>query len=245
MIKLIDLNMEYGERVIMRDVNLTIKKGETLAVVGPSGTGKSTLLKLLIGLARPTSGQVWVDGKEISRLKEKELDEARLGMGMVFQYSALFDSMSVGENVAFGLRQHTDMKEDEIRRIVEERLAGVGLAGLADAMPNELSGGMKKRVGLARALAFKPNIILYDEPSSGLDPIMSRKIDELILETQKNFGVTSVVVTHDMESAYRIADRIAVLYEGRFVQIGTPDEIRRSDHPYVQEFVRAASYRKE
>ncbi|MBQ5745786.1 MAG: ABC transporter ATP-binding protein [Selenomonadales bacterium] len=245
MIKLIDLNMEYGERIIMRDVNLTIKKGETLAVVGPSGTGKSTLLKLLIGLARPTSGQVWVDGKEISRLKEKELDEARLGMGMVFQYSALFDSMSVGENVAFGLRQHTDMKEDEIRRIVEERLAGVGLAGLADAMPNELSGGMKKRVGLARALAFKPNIILYDEPSSGLDPIMSRKIDELILETQKNFGVTSVVVTHDMESAYRIADRIAVLYEGRFVQIGTPDEIRRSDHPYVQEFVRAASYRKE
>ena len=245
MIKLIDLNMEYGERVIMRDVNLTIKKGETLAVVGPSGTGKSTLLKLLIGLARPTSGQVWVDGKEISRLKEKELDEARLGMGMVFQYSALFDSMSVGENVAFGLRQHTDMKEDEIRRVVEERLAGVGLVGLADAMPNELSGGMKKRVGLARALAFKPNIILYDEPSSGLDPIMSRKIDELILETQKNFGVTSVVVTHDMESAYRIADRIAVLYEGRFVQIGTPDEIRRSDHPYVQEFVRAASYRKE
>lgn len=245
MIKLIDLNMEYGERIILRDVNLTIKKGETLAVVGPSGTGKSTLLKLLIGLARPTSGQVWVDGKEISRLKDKELDEARLGMGMVFQYSALFDSMSVGENVAFGLRQHTDMKEDDLRRVVEERLAGVGLAGLADAMPNELSGGMKKRVGLARALAFKPNIILYDEPSSGLDPIMSRKIDELILETQKNFGVTSVVVTHDMESAYRIADRIAVLYEGRFVQIGTPDEIRKSDHPYVQEFVRAASYRKE
>lgn len=237
--------MEYGERIILRNVNLTIKKGETLAVVGPSGTGKSTLLKLLIGLARPTSGQVWVDGKEISRLKDKELDEARLGMGMVFQYSALFDSMSVGENVAFGLRQHTDMKEDDLRRVVEERLAGVGLAGLADAMPNELSGGMKKRVGLARALAFKPNIILYDEPSSGLDPIMSRKIDELILETQKNFGVTSVVVTHDMESAYRIADRIAVLYEGRFVQIGTPDEIRKSDHPYVQEFVRAASYRKE
>ena len=245
MIKLIDLNMKYGEHVILHDVNLTIKKGETLAVVGPSGTGKSTLLKLLIGLARPTGGQVWVDGKEISRMKDKELDEARLGMGMVFQYSALFDSMSVGENVAFGLRQHTDMGEDDIRRIVEERLAGVGLAGLADAMPNELSGGMKKRVGLARALAFKPNIILYDEPSSGLDPIMARKIDELILETQKEFGVTSVVVTHDMESAYRIADRIAVLYEGRFVQIGTPDEIRESDHPYVRRFVRAASYRKE
>ena len=237
--------MKYGERVILGDVDLTIKKGETMVVIGPSGSGKSTLLKLLIGLARPTSGQVWVDGKELSRMKDKELDEARLGMGMVFQYSALFDSMSVGENVAFGLRQHTDMGEDDIRHIVEERLAGVGLAGLADAMPNELSGGMKKRVGLARALAFKPNIILYDEPSSGLDPIMSRKIDELILETQAKFGVTSVVVTHDMESAYRIADRIAVLYEGRFVQIGTPDEIRESDHPYVQEFVRAASYRKE
>lgn len=245
MIKLIDLNMTYGDRFVLRDVNMTIERGETLAVVGPSGTGKSTLLRLLIGLDRPTSGQVWVNGKELSGMREKELDEVRLGMGMVFQYSALFDSMSVGENVAFGLRQHTDMGEDEIRRIVDERLEGVGLAGLADAMPNELSGGMKKRVGLARALAFKPNIILYDEPSSGLDPIMSRKIDELILETQAKFGVTSVVVTHDMESAYRIADRIAVLYEGRFVQVGTPDEIRASDHPYVRQFVRAASYGKE
>ena len=174
-------------------------------------------------------------------MNEKELDEVRLDMGMVFQYSALFDSMTVGDNVAFGLRQHTKLTEDEIRRIVEERLDGVGQAGFADAMPNELSGGMKKRVGLARALAFKPNIILYDEPLSGLDPIMSRKIDELILETQAQFGVTSVVVTHDMESAYRIADKIAVLYEGRFVQIGTADEIRSSTHPYVQEFVRAAS----
>ena len=188
--------MTYGDRFVLRDVNMTIERGETLAVVGPSGTGKSTLLRLLIGLDRPTSGQVWVNGKELSGMREKELDEVRLGMGMVFQYSALFDSMSVGENVAFGLRQHTDMEEDEIRRIVDERLEGVGLAGLADAMPNELSGGMKKRVGLARALAFKPNIILYDEPSSGLDPIMSRKIDALILETQAKFGVTSVVVTH-------------------------------------------------
>ena len=245
MIKISHLQKKYPNATPLKDVNVEIHKGDVISIIGPSGTGKSTLLKLLIGLAKPTSGQVWVDGKEISRLKDKELDEARLGMGMVFQYSALFDSMSVGENVAFGLRQHTDMKEDDLRRIVEERLAGVGLAGFADAMPNELSGGMKKRVGLARALAFKPNIILYDEPSSGLDPIMSRKIDELILETQKNFGVTSVVVTHDMESAYRIADRIAVLYEGRFVQIGTPDEIRKSDHPYVRQFVRAASYREE
>lgn len=241
MIKLIDLQMEFGGRAVLRDVNMTIAKGETMVVVGPSGSGKSTLLRLLIGLDRPTDGQVWINGQEVSRMSEKELDEVRLDMGMVFQYSALFDSMTVGDNVAFGLRQHTKLTEDEIRRIVEERLDGVGLAGFADAMPNELSGGMKKRVGLARALAFKPNIILYDEPSSGLDPIMSRKIDELILETQAQFGVTSVVVTHDMESAYRIADKIAVLYEGRFVQIGTADEIRSSTHPYVQEFVRAAS----
>lgn len=241
MIKLIDLQMEFGGRVVLRDVNMTIAKGETMVVVGPSGSGKSTLLRLLIGLDRPTGGQVWINGQEVSRMNEKELDEVRLDMGMVFQYSALFDSMTVGDNVAFGLRQHTKLTEDEIRRIVEERLDGVGLAGFADAMPNELSGGMKKRVGLARALAFKPNIILYDEPLSGLDPIMSRKIDELILETQAQFGVTSVVVTHDMESAYRIADKIAVLYEGRFVQIGTADEIRSSTHPYVQEFVRAAS----
>lgn len=245
MITLTDLNMSYGDRDILRDVNMTIAKGETLVVIGPSGSGKSTLLRILIGLARPTSGQVRIDGREIGQLSEKELDEVRLNMGMVFQYSALFDSMSVGENVAFGLRQHTDLAEEEIRRTVEELLEVVGLAGYADAMPSELSGGMKKRVGLARALAFKPSIILYDEPSSGLDPIMSRKIDELITEMQKKFGVTSVVVTHDMESAYRVADRIAVLYEGRFVQVASPDEIRTSTHPYVAEFVRAASSRKE
>ena len=237
--------MSFGDRVILRDVNMTIAKGETLVVIGPSGTGKSTLLRLLIGLERPTGGQVLINDKDIGRMSEKELDEIRFDMGMVFQYSALFDSMTVGDNVAFGLRQHTKMTEAEIRRTVEELLDVVGLAGYADAMPSELSGGMKKRVGLARALAFKPSIILYDEPSSGLDPIMSRKIDELIAAMQARFGVTSIVVTHDMESAYRVADRIAVLYEGRFVEIASPEEIRTSTHPFVAEFVRAAGSRKE
>lgn len=245
MIKLVDLTMRFGDRIVLDNINMEIKKGETMVIIGPSGTGKSTLLHLLTGLNRPTSGQIWVADREISALTESELNEVRLNIGMVFQYSALFDSMSVGENVAFGLRQHTKLSEEEIGRIVEERLDGVGLGGMADAMPNELSGGMKKRVGLARALAFKPNIILYDEPTSGLDPIMSRKIDDLITHTQARYGVTSVVVTHDMESAYRIADRIAVLYEGTFAAIGTPEEIRTSPHPYVQEFVQAASYRKE
>lgn len=245
MIQLIDLTMRFGNRVVLDNINMEIEEGETMVIVGPSGTGKSTLLRLLIGLSRPTSGQVWVAGREIGSLDEKSLDEVRLNMGMVFQYSALFDSMSVGDNVAFGLRQHTELTEEEIVRIVDERLEGVGLRNMAEAMPNELSGGMKKRVGLARALAFKPNIILYDEPTSGLDPIMSRKIDDLIIETQQRYGVTSVVVTHDMESAYRIADRIAVLYEGTFVFIGTPEELRTAKHPYVQEFVQAASHHKE
>lgn len=245
MIKLVDLTMQFGKRTVLQHINMEIQQGETMVIIGPSGAGKSTILKLLTGLTRPSGGQVWIDGKEISLLPETELDEVRLNIGMVFQYSALFDSMSVGDNVAFGLRQHTTLSAAEIDEIVAERLAGVGLSGMENALPNELSGGMKKRVGLARALAFKPSIILYDEPTSGLDPIMSRKIDNLIIETQKRYGVTSVVVTHDMESAYRIADRIAVLYEGEFAAIGTPEEIRTSKHPYVQEFVQAASYRKE
>lgn len=245
MIQLTDLTMRFADRIVLDNINIEIKQGETMVVIGPSGTGKSTLLRLLTGLMRPTSGQVRIAGREITSLTERQLNEVRLNIGMVFQYSALFDSMSVGDNVAFGLRQHTKLTEDEIACVVEERLDGVGLGKMENMMPADLSGGMKKRVGLARALAFRPNIVLYDEPTSGLDPIMSRKIDDLIVETQKRYGVTSVVVTHDMESAYRIADRIAVLYEGKFVFVGTPDAIRAATHPYVQEFVRAASYRKE
>lgn len=201
-------------------------------------------MKLLIGLLRPEQGQIFIDGKEISKLKEEELDKVRLNMGMVFQYSALFDSMSVGDNVGFGLQEHSKLFAKEIKEIVEEKLNLVGLSGFANYMPNELSGGMKKRVSLARAIAFEPKILLYDEPSSGLDPVTSAKIDELIVQMQKLLGVTSIVVTHDMKSAFYIADRIAMLYQGEMIAIGTPDEIRNSTDSRVLEFINVSQIRK-
>ena len=213
MIKLINVNKSFKERAILRNINLTIDAGETLAIIGGSGSGKSTLLRLMVGLIMPTSGEIWIDDQEISHMEEEALDKVRLKMGMVFQYSALFDSMTVGENVAFGLREHTKYPEDKIQRIVAEKLALVGLPDAASLMPGELSGGMKKRVGLARAIAFEPSIIFYDEPDSGLDPVMTEKIDELILAMQRHLKVTSVVVTHDMESACLVGDRIAMIYE--------------------------------
>lgn len=223
----------------MQHINLEIRDGETLAIIGGSGSGKSTLLRLMIGLIRPSSGEIWIQGRETSHLPEKEMDEVRLKMGMVFQYSALFDSMTVGDNVAFGLREHTDFPEDKIRSIVAEKLRLVGLPGIEDSMPNELSGGMKKRVSLARAIAFEPEIIFYDEPSSGLDPIMTAKIDELIVEMQRTLKVTSVVVTHDMASACHIADRIAMIYEGELIAIDTVRNFVKLPDPRVQAFMRS------
>ena len=228
MIKVVNIYKSFKDRLILNNINFEVNKGETLVIIGGSGSGKSTLLKLLIGLLRPEQGQIFIDGKEISKLKEEELDKVRLNMGMVFQYSALFDSMSVGDNVGFGLQEHSKLSAKEIKEIVEEKLNLVGLSGFANYMPNELSGGMKKRVSLARAIAFEPKILLYDEPSSGLDPVTSAKIDELIVQMQKLLGVTSIVVTHDMKSAFYIADRIAMLYQGEMIAIGTPDEIRNS-----------------
>ena len=236
MIKLIDVHMQFKGRVILNHINLTVEAGETLAVIGASGSGKSTLLRLMIGLLQPDQGEIWIKDKEIARLSEKQLDKVRLNMGMVFQYSALFDSMSVGENVAFGLREHTTFPEEEIQEIVKQKLEMVGLAGFENFLPNELSGGMKKRVSLARALAFEPEIILYDEPSSGLDPVMAGKIDELIIRTKERMAVTSVVVTHDMRSAFYIADRIAMLYEGELIAIDTVKNIKASADPRLQEF---------
>ena len=236
MIKLIDVTKSFGDREALHPLTLTINDGETLAIIGGSGSGKSTLLRLLIGLIRPTSGEIWIGDTEISQISEAELDRVRLHMGMVFQYSALFDSMTVGDNVAFGLREHTRKPEDEIKEIVREKLHLVGLDDVEDMMPNELSGGMKKRVSLARAIAFEPEIILYDEPSSGLDPIMSEKIDELIIHTQKALGVTSVVVTHDMASACRIADRIAMIYEGELIAVDTVEKFKQLKDPRVQAF---------
>ena len=192
----------------------------------------------MIGLIQPTSGQIWIGDDEISRLGEKEMMRVRLRMGMVFQYSALFDSMTVGDNVAFGLVEHTDFSKEKIQAIVREKLHQVGLDGVENRMPNELSGGMKKRVSLARAIAFGPEIIFYDEPSSGLDPVTTTKIDDLIIETQKALNVTSIVVTHDMVSACRIADRIAMVYNGELIAVDTPDNFKKLDDPRVKAFFR-------
>ncbi|SMC38525.1 ABC transporter ATP-binding protein [Sporomusa malonica] len=241
MIKLVNVNMNFRGKQTLRDINLTVKQGEIMVIIGPSGSGKSTLLRLIIGLLKPTSGEVWVSDREITRMTEDELNKVRLEMGMVFQYSALFDSMSVGENVAFGLRQHTDMPEEEILRTVRRKLRMVGLRGQENAMPNELSGGMKKRVSLARAIAINPHLVLYDEPTAGLDPIMSNTIDRLIVSTRRMIDATSVVVTHDMSSAFRIADRIAMIYDGSIIEIGTPDTIKQSENPIVAKFIRGAS----
>ncbi|MEG6585094.1 ABC transporter ATP-binding protein [Dendrosporobacter sp. 1207_IL3150] len=237
MIKLSNINMNYKGKQILEDINLEIKTGEIMVIIGPSGSGKSTLLRLIVGLLKPTSGEIYIDGQEITQLSETELNQIRLRMGMVFQYSALFDSMTVGDNVAFGLRQHTKMTEDEIAKVVSRKLRMVGLFGKEDTMPNELSGGMKKRVSLARAIAVNPEIVLYDEPTAGLDPIMSGKIDRLITSTRRIMGVTSVVVTHHMSSAFNIADRIAMIYGGKIIELGTVEEFKQSKNPIVQQFI--------
>ena len=237
MIELKQVHKTFGKKEVLRNLSFRVEDGETLALIGGSGSGKSTLLRLMIGLDRPTSGEIWIDGREITALGEEEMDEVRLSMGMVFQYSALFDSMTVGDNVAFGLREHTDFSEDKIRDVVREKLSLVGLPDSEDMMPGELSGGMKKRVSLARALAFGPSTIFYDEPDSGLDPVMTRKIDDLIVATQKKLKVTSVVVTHDMESACLVADRIAMLYDGEIIAMEKTEEFRRLKDPRVREFL--------
>ena len=245
MIRLNNVKKCFGDKEALKGISLTIEKGETIAIIGGSGSGKSTLLRLMIGLDRPTSGEIYLGGDNITAMSENALDRVRLRMGMVFQYSALFDSMSVGENVAFGLREHTTKSEDEIQRIVAEKLVLVGLPDAAAMMPQELSGGMKKRVGLARAIATDPEIIFYDEPSSGLDPIMTAKIDELIIDMQRKLDVTSIVVTHDMASASRIADRIAMIYEGQLIAVDTAERFQDIKDERVQAFFRTLHHRRE
>ena len=238
MIKIKNVSKYFGAKAALKNINLEIGDGETLAIIGGSGSGKSTLLRLMIGLIKPSEGEIWIGDDEISKMTEKEITRVRLKMGMVFQYSALFDSMTVGDNVAFGLVEHTDLGKDEIHKIVIEKLKQVGLEGVENLMPNELSGGMKKRVSLARAIAFGPEIIFYDEPSSGLDPITTNRIDELIIETQKALNVTSIVVTHDMVSACKIADRIAMVYNGDLIAVDTVEKFKKIDDPRVKEFFR-------
>lgn len=245
MISLRQLTMTFGSKVVLDELDLDVYKGETLAVIGPSGSGKSTVIKVLTGLLAPTSGSVQIEGQETSGFDDDAWDELRCHMGVVFQYSALFDFLSVGENVAFGLRRHFKLPEEEIQGRVAALLEMVGMPGTQSMMPAELSGGMKKRVGLARALAMQPQVVFYDEPTSGLDPVMTMTISRLIRKTQQTLGVTSVLVTHDMESAYFAADRIAMLYKGKIVQVGTPDEIKRSRNPIVHAFVNGLELKEE
>lgn len=236
-ISLRQLNITFGTHTVLDNIDLDVYKGETLAVLGPSGTGKSTVLRSMIGLLEPNRGQIFIQGEDVSGLDEDGWNRLRMKMGMVFQYSALFDFLTVGENVAFGLRQHTDKSDEEIQGIVTQMLDLVGLPGTQDLYPAELSGGMKKRVGLARAIAVNPEIVLYDEPTAGLDPIMSRNISRLIKKTQEQLHVTSVLVTHDMQSAFYAADRVAMLYEGHIVAIGTAEEMKNSTNPIVKAFI--------
>lgn len=245
MISLRQLTMAFGSKVVLDELDLDVYKGETLAVIGPSGSGKSTVIKVLTGLLAPTSGSVQIEDQETSGFDDDAWDELRCHMGVVFQYSALFDFLSVGENVAFGLRRHFKLPEEEIQRRVAALLEMVGMPATQSMMPAELSGGMKKRVGLARALAMQPQVVFYDEPTSGLDPVMTMTISRLIRKTQQTLGVTSVLVTHDMESAYFAADRIAMLYKGKIVQVGTPDEIKRSRNPIVHAFVNGLELKEE
>lgn len=244
-ISLRQLNITFGTHTVLDNIDLDVYKGETLAVLGPSGTGKSTVLRSMIGLLEPDGGQIFIQGEDVSGLDEDGWNRLRMKMGMVFQYSALFDFLTVGENVAFGLRQHTDKSNEEIQGIVTQMLDLVGLPGTQDLYPAELSGGMKKRVGLARAIAVNPEIVLYDEPTAGLDPIMSRNISRLIKKTQEQLHVTSVLVTHDMQSAFYAADRVAMLYEGHIVGIGTAEEMKNSTNPIVKAFIEGREIKEQ
>jgi len=236
-IEIKELVKRFGDRTVLDGVNVVIPEGKITVIMGGSGCGKSTLLRHLIGLHQPTSGEVWVDGRDIAGLDEKGMNEVRKKFGMLFQGSALFNSMTVGENVAVPLKEHTDLSPEIIKIIVRVKLELVGLTGFEDFMPHEISGGMKKRVALARAIALDPKIVFYDEPGAGLDPITASMIDRLILDLSKKLSITSVVVTHEMKSAFRIADQIIILQKGKVLQVGNAEEIKNSRNAYVQQFI--------
>ncbi|MEW6413399.1 MAG: ABC transporter ATP-binding protein [Candidatus Zixiibacteriota bacterium] len=237
LIKIEDLHKSFDTQKVLDGVSLEIKRGESIVVIGQSGCGKSVLLKHLIRLMEPDSGQVFFDGEDISKLTFEQLTSLRRRFGMLFQSAALFDSMTVAENVGLGLKEAREHSADEIRRIVNEKLEMVGLQEAGDKDPSELSGGMRKRVGLARAIANSPEVLLYDEPTTGLDPITSDMINELIVHLRERLKVTSVAVTHDMKSAFQIADRIVMLYKGRIEFDGTPEEIKTTDNAVVRQFI--------
>ncbi len=241
MIDAINLYKSFGDKQVLNGLNLTIDTGVTQVIIGCSGCGKSVFLKNIIGLLKPESGQVIIDGRDITKLTGKALSALRMTFGMLFQGSALFDSLSVAENVGFNLIEHTDLDSQTVAKRVKEALSLVGLYEIEDLMPAELSGGMRKRVALARAIAMRPKIILYDEPTTGVDPIMADAVNELIMSMHDKLEITSIVVTHDMVSAYKVGSRIAMLYEGKIVQEGTPDEIKNTSNPIVKQFITGAS----
>lgn len=227
----------FNSHRVLKNFNLTVKRGSTVVVIGRSGCGKSVMLKHIVRLMRPDSGKVFIDGQDIWELGEQDIFTLRKRMNMVFQGGALFDSLTVGENVGFELIEHNSISESELFDRVEEALSLVGLAGISNLTPSELSGGMKKRVALARAICTNPEILLYDEPTTGVDPITADSINELIVSLHDKLKVTSIAVTHDMKSAYKIADRIAMLYQGQIIAEGTPSEIQNTGHPIVHQFI--------
>src|SRR4051794_27672633 len=244
-IELRNLYKSFGRQRVLRGVSLEIEKGEGLVILGASGSGKSVMLKHIVGLLKPDEGEVWFDGRRIDNLRERELMEVRQRFGFLFQMGALFDSLTVADNVAFPLVEHSRKSSDEIAKIAQHKLAMVGLPEVGKKMPMELSGGQRKRVALARAIALDPDVILYDEPTTGLDPIRSDVINELIIKLQRELKVTSIVVTHDMNSAFKVADRIVMLHEGGIIFDGTPDEIQQDQNPIVRQFVLGEASEKE
>ena len=236
-ISVVNLRVSYGTREILHGISFDVRKGETLVILGGSGSGKSTLLRTLVGLQKPTAGEVWINGVETSRISEREMDALRLKMGMSFQAGALFGSMTVGENVALPLREHTKLEEATIEIMVRIKLGQVGLAKFQDYMPSQLSGGMKKRAAVARALAMDPEILFFDEPSAGLDPIVAAGLDQLILNLKKAYSITIVVVTHELASAFLIADRMVLVDRGHVLALGTGEELQASTHPRVRQFL--------
>jgi phospholipid/cholesterol/gamma-HCH transport system ATP-binding protein len=236
-IRLIDVYKSFGPKRVLEGFTLDVVEGETMVIIGYSGTGKSVAIKHIVGLLEPDSGQVIVDDFEVPKLSRRELYQLRARIGYVFQFAALFDSFTIGENVAMGLRKQQELTESEIQARVREALELVDLPNVENRFPAELSGGMRKRVGIARAIALRPKYILYDEPTTGLDPVTSAVIDQLMVRMRDRLGVTSIVITHDMRSAYTVGTRIAMLYQGRVRQVGTVDEIRNSSDPIVRQFV--------
>lgn len=237
MIEFVGVEKSFGSQKVLDGLNLKVARGQTTVIIGRSGTGKSVLLKHVMGLLRPDAGKVFVDGTDLETLKGKRLLELRRRFGMCFQNAALFDSLTVGENVAFPLIEHTDLPRARIREVVVEKLRLVGLTGVEDKMPSQLSGGMRKRVGIARAIALEPEIVLFDEPTTGLDPIMSGAIDDLIRETQEKLNLTCLVISHDIQASLRIGHRIAMLYEGKILEEGGPEEMVHNPNPVLRQFM--------